>query len=256
MRVSLLGPVEIESDLGQERISSSKLRTLLALLAINAQRSVSLDTLLTELWLDDKVRNPKNACHATVSRLRRILEPAYGGPCLQTTGSGYRLALSPDDVDALHYENHIKEAKSLGESHPEDGICLIDRANKLWNGSALEDVDDVPILNVEKDRLDDLYLASLEMRAGFLLAAGNTRLVISSLSVLSQRHVGRERIHEQLMVALYREGRQLDALNVYQRVARRLNEEFGISPGPRLRGLQQAVLNHDELDRHVGNYAH
>lgn len=245
--VRLMGPVQVDLDLGPETIPSQKVRSLLAILAINAGRTVPLPTILNELWGAEGLRNAKNACHATVSRLRRTLSGAANG-LIVTSGSGYRLDIAACDVDIHRYAHMLQRALHLSEHAPEEAQALIDRGNELWRGAALEDVDDAPILNAERGRLREMHLTALELRGACMLAIGNNFGVITAAQPLSELHPGRERFHQQLMTALYLEGRQLEALNVYRRVARAFMGEFGVQPGRNLQEIHQRILRHEDVE--------
>jgi DNA-binding SARP family transcriptional activator len=244
IQVRLLGPVQIEFDFGAERIASRKSRTLLALLAVNERRTVSLTSMLDELWPTRQSNDSRNACHAAMSRLRRIFGPEHR-QIIKTQTSGYRLDIEPEKIDIHRFASTLRQAREVSAHSPMRAVELIDSNDCLWRGPALGDVDSTPTLRAERDRITDLRLTSLELRGGCLLAAGRNSAVIESIRPLSELHPGRERFHEQLMVALEREGRQLDALDVYRRVTTIYCEEFGIEPGRRLRELHQQILRQE-----------
>jgi DNA-binding SARP family transcriptional activator len=222
----------------------------LALLAINAGRTVSLTTMIDELWPTRDINGSRNACHAAMSRLRRLFGPEHRH-LIKTQSSGYRLDIEPVEIDIHQFLSTFRQARKLSAGSPIRAVELIDSLEELWRGTALEDVDPTPILKAERDRLADLRLSSLELRGGCLLAAGRNSSVIESTRSLSELYPGRERFHEQLMVALEREGRQLDALDVYRRVTAIYGEEFGVDPGPRLQELHQRILRQEPTEHFV-----
>lgn len=226
--MSILGSLSVVTDDGERTPSREMQRAAFALLALNAGKVVSTDRLVDELWSDYAAGNRLNSVQALISQLRRLIGPDR----ILTRPPGYVLDVDPDDVDALRFERLVR-AGALRE------------ALGLWRGPALADVGDAPYISVEASRLEELRLGALEDRIDADLALGLHTELVAELQTLAAEHPLRERLHGQLMLALYRSGRQADALRAYDRVRKILSEELGLSPGPGLQKLEAAVLAQD-----------
>src|SRR5438034_2752159 len=184
--------------------------------------------------------------HGLVSRLRKELEPGRrtGEPptLLQTVGAGYRLAISPDSVDADRFERLVDESRS---GALELRSAKLTDALGLWHGPALADFRYEPFAQEAITLLEELRLTAIEDRIGTDLALGRSRDPVAELSALIEDHPFRERLRELQMLALYRAGRQADALQAYRDARSALNDELGIEPGPALRRLEGAILRQD-----------
>jgi WD40 repeat protein/DNA-binding SARP family transcriptional activator len=232
MDVRLLGPVEASIDRRPVPLGGAKPRALLAILALNAARTVSSDRLIEGLWGEDPPATAAKTLQAYVSRLRRALEAAGDGSAIVTRPRGYELRLAPDHVDAQRFERLIER----GAPH---------EALALWRGRALEDVADEPFAAVEIRRLDELRLAAIEQAVEADLSAGRHGELVGELEALVSEHPLRERFRMQLMLALYRSGRQADALTAYRDARTTLVDQVGVEPGAELRRLHDAILRHD-----------
>jgi DNA-binding SARP family transcriptional activator len=179
----------------------------------------------------------------TVSRLRRSLAPA-GAP-VETLASGYRLAVADDAIDAGRFEQLLERARAARAAEPEAARRLLDDAPALWRGPALADAAFEGFAQGEIARLEELRLVALEERLDARLASGEAALVVGELEQLAAEHPLRERLVGLLMLALYRSGRQADALEAYTRARRRLDEELGLDPSAELQQLQAAILRQD-----------
>ncbi len=242
MRVGLLGPVEI-SDAGRGfGITSAKQRGLIALLALNAGTVVSADRLIEGLWGEGAGGDALNALRHHVSRLRKQV-----GAMLVTRASGYLLDLEPDQVDALQFARLLTDARTgLQQDQTHDEVAAtLRRALVLWRGAPLVEFLDHDWARQEATRLEQLYLAAIEDRIHADLALGRHADLVNELQGLVREHSFRERLWGQLMLALYRCGRQTDALAAFQDVRRMLAEENGLDPGPELARLELAILAHD-----------
>jgi predicted ATPase/DNA-binding SARP family transcriptional activator len=203
------------------------------------------------LWGDDQPRNPANALQIQVSYLRRMLGGAgeEGSQRILTRAGGYAIELGPDELDAHQFDRLVRQAaarRSGGSvTDLEGAVELLYAALGLWRGDALEDVAGEPFVIGEITRLEESRWAAVEARNDVLLALGRHREVVAELGQLVNRLPLRERFHEQLMLALYRSGRQADALRAYAHARSVLVEELGLEPGPGLQALQQAVLAQD-----------
>ncbi|MGD9701750.1 MAG: BTAD domain-containing putative transcriptional regulator [Acidimicrobiia bacterium] len=247
MEFRLLGPLEVVDDTGQlVEIRGAKLRTLLGALVLKAGQPLSSDHLADVMWGDSPPGAAANALQAQISKLRRILVAADGTSPLETRDGGYVLLVEPSAIDAHHFAT----LAALGRAHLEAGLpaeaakALRD-AIGLWRGPALADFVYDDFAETERVRLDEVRLAAIEDRVDADLALGNHDAVIAEIEVLVSESPLRERFWGQLMLALYRAGRQADALRAFQRVKERLAEDLGLDPGPELRRLEQQILVHD-----------
>jgi DNA-binding SARP family transcriptional activator len=225
-------------------VPAGKQRALLTWLAVRAPQPVSAEAAAEALWPRAAPAEALRSLQVTVSRLRRSLGAA--GSVLETVASGYRLAVEADAVDARRFETLVDEARAARVRG--DGAAarrLLDDALGLWRGPALADVGFESFAQAEIARLEELRLAALEERIDVRLSAGEHALVVAELEQLSAEHPSRERLVGLLMLALYRCGRQSDALEVYTRGRLRLDEELGLEPSPELQRLQEAILRHD-----------
>ena len=258
MEFRILGPLEVvDEEQRRVRLPGPKTRALLAELLINANQVVSVDRLVEAVWGEDAPDTAAKTLQTYVLQLRKAVEPGRApgttGEVLLTRDSGYLLAVQPEQVDALRFERLVEEGRdALSASEPERAAAALAAGLALWRGPALADVAGGSLAQPEAIRLEELRLAALEDRIEADLAVGRRELV-GELEQLVARHPLRERLWGQLMVALYRSGRQADALRVFQRARAVLIEELGIEPGPELRRLEAAVLAQDPaLDFHVG----
>ncbi|HET7516475.1 MAG TPA: AfsR/SARP family transcriptional regulator, partial [Actinomycetes bacterium] len=204
----------------------------------------SADRLIDLLWGDDAPGNPPNALQAVVTRLRRALSP-HGRDLLVTRTPGYALAVGHGQVDAARFEGLLAQASGLLQHDPATASDLLGQALGLWRGPALQDLADHDLIQHEIARLEELRLAALEARIQAELALGRHSEVLGELQPLAATHPLRERLQGQLMVALYRAGRQADALEVYQQTRTVLGEELGVDPEPALQALHQQILRQD-----------
>lgn len=250
MEIKLLGWVEIHHDGKTVPVMSRQARTLLALLALAPGRAVSTDRLIDQLWPESELANARNALQATVTRLRRALRAGMGDAgredqLLRTVDGGYLLDICAADVDAFDFTAAISTAEAIGQSDPARGARMITSAVQVWRGPALDGVSDAPELRAERVRLEEHRTTALELLAGMRLSAGELRSAICDLSHLVEIHQEREHLNELLMMALYLDGRQTEALDVFRRVRNRLRHELGVEPSLRLRHMHQAILTHD-----------
>jgi DNA-binding SARP family transcriptional activator/ABC-type transport system substrate-binding protein/streptogramin lyase len=243
MEFLLLGPLEAVRDGRSVPIGGGKQRALLGLLLLHANEVVSRDRLIDELWSD---RAPGTAGHSLdvqISRLRKALEP---DGALETRAGGYVLHVEPDQIDARRFERLLEKGRRANaDDKPEAARVALDSALGLWRGEALADLAYVPFARTESERLEELRLVATEERIDAGLALGRQDAVVSELQALIAKHPLRERLRAELMLALYRSGRQADALRVFAETRTRLVNELGIEPGHPLRGLEQAILRQD-----------
>lgn len=213
-------------------------RTLLAVLLVHANRPVPTGVLTDVLWPDAADRRAEQNLRLHVHRLRRTLGDADR---LAFESGGYRLSVLPGELDAERFESLADEAAQIAGQEPQRGVELIRKAMGLWRGRAYEGLD-LPTVADEAERLEDRRLTATEQLYEAELASGRDAAVVSELSDLVRRHPLRERLHGLLMTALYRAGRQAEALRAYQDARRTLVDELGLEPGPELRAIEQQVL--------------
>jgi WD40 repeat protein/DNA-binding SARP family transcriptional activator len=236
MDIGVLGPVEASAGGKPVFVGAGKPRALLALLALNAGATISTDRLVGGLWGDEPPATAAKMVQLYVSQLRKALANGGDGAEIVTRGRGYELRLGDGELDARRFE------KLVAAGAARDALSL-------WRGAALADVADEPFAAAEIRRLDELRVAAFELAIDGDLAAGRHREVAGELEVLVAEHPLREGLHAQRMLALYRCGRQAEALDAYRQARSVLVEEIGVEPGPELRRLHEAVLRQDpELD--------
>jgi DNA-binding SARP family transcriptional activator len=203
---------------------------------------------MDELWGEDPPPTARTVVHGLVSRLRRVLEPRTAksrpGALLQTIGSGYRLAVEPDAVDAHRFKRLIDEARG---APAEMGALKLSAALALWRGPALADFAYQPFAQRAITALEELRTQAIEDRIEADLASGRGADLVPELEQLTQDHPFRERLRGSLMLALYRSGRQADALQAFRDARSLLVEELGLEPGPDLRDLEAAILRQDPV---------
>ncbi|TQM84833.1 DNA-binding SARP family transcriptional activator [Saccharothrix saharensis] len=250
MQVQILGAVALAREDRRMGVAARQVRTLLALLALSPGTPVPFDQLVEELWAGKQMGNARNALQANVVRLRKLLEQFADvpGDCLvRTVSSGYVLDLPGGAVDAHLFRDLADRGSALVPHRPGEAIDLLERALRLWHGPALFDVSDGLRFRIEAARLDERRLSAREDLIAAKLANGEDRGVVSELKQLAAEYPERERFSEQLMVALYRNGRQTEALDVFHHTRRRLASELGLEPGRAMRRLYQAILVHDQV---------
>jgi YVTN family beta-propeller protein len=254
LELLLLGPIAAKRDGHEIAIAGARQRALLAVLAASAGEVVASDRLIDELWGDEPPDTASTALHGLVSQLRKTLEPdrspGAGPTVILTRAPGYVLNAEPDMLDVERFERLAAEGRSLLER----GDCgaasdRLRQALELWRGAALAGAHETPSTRAETLRLEELKLEAIEDRVDADVALGRHADLVPELEALVRREPFRERLSGQLMLALYRSGRQAEALELYQRTRARFVDELGIEPTPRLRELEQAILRQDpELD--------
>ncbi|WP_324277825.1 BTAD domain-containing putative transcriptional regulator [Blastococcus brunescens] len=244
MEIRLLGPVEVVVEEHAVSIPGSGERELLAILALSAGRVVAVPTFVDSLWGEDLPANPGNALQVRVSKLRRALNAlGISGSVVVTRPPGYLLDLQPRQVDALGFAGLVGEARAAADGDPSDAADRYRHALSHWRGAALAEFAETRWAGPEAARLAELQLAAREELIDLEMAAGRHTDVLGELETLTDAHPLRERLHGRLMLALYRAGRQADALAVYQRARGLLDAELGLEPSAELRGLQKAILD-------------
>ena len=227
MEFKILGPLEVFEDGRQIEIRAAKQRALLAILLLHANHVVSTDHLIEALWDDEVPETAQKALQVYISRLRKAL----GKERLETKASGYRLRVEQGELD-------LERFQSLAEDDPREALAL-------WRGDALAEFAYLRFAQTETARLEELRLSSLVRRLDEDLERGRHAVVAGELERLVREHPLHERLRAQFMLALYRSGRQADALETFAEARRALTGELGLDPGDELRALQKAILEHD-----------
>jgi YVTN family beta-propeller protein len=237
----VLGPLEVVREGERIPLGGIKQRALVALLVTRANEVVPRDALTERLFGDDTSDSAANALHALVSRVRKTL----GARSILTRPPGYVLVADPDTVDLLQFERLVARGHAeLAEGRPEEAAETLRAALALWRGTALPDLAAEPSLDAEIRRLEELRLAATMDRIDADLGRGHTGDLVGELEVLIAGHPYQERLRGQLMVALYRAGRQAEALEAYRHARRLLVDELGIEPSHALQELERAILRH------------
>jgi predicted ATPase/DNA-binding SARP family transcriptional activator len=252
----ILGTVEVADDEGHTvDVGGPRERTLLARLLVSVNRMVPAEQLADDIWAGHPPQHSPATLRVYISRLRQALGPAAAA--LITQPPGYRLDVEAGHLDSARFERLVADGRGrLEQGQPELAAGVLRRALELWRGDALRDVADLPFARPEVARLEELHLAAIEDRVEADLRCGRHVALCGELDALVIVHPLRERLWSQLMLALYRCGRQADALAAYMRVEATLGDDLGIDPGPDLRRLRTAVLRQDpELDWRSAPYA-
>ena len=245
LELAILGPFELHID-GRIPVALGGLRqrALLAILALHANEVVATDRLVDELWGEHPPGSATHTVQVFVSRLRRALGPASGR--LATVPPGYRLQLEPGEVDADRCERLYAKARAATASgRPAAAAEQLDQALALWRGSPLADFTYEPFAQGAIAQLEELRFSCREELVEAQLALGRNAEMVQVLESLIAEHPLRERPRGQLMLALYRCGRQAEALDAYQQARHMLVEKLGIEPSAELRALEQAILQQD-----------
>jgi YVTN family beta-propeller protein len=238
----ILGPLEVQADGRELPLGGSRQRAVLAILLLHRGESVSVDRIADELWGERPPETAAKTIHVYVSRLRKAL----GEGVLVTRGGGYALELAEGDVDADRFGALAREGREALERGEAAGAAeSLGEALELWRGPPLSDLAYESFAQAEIGRLEELRLGVLEDRIDADLALGRHTALVPELEALVDEHRERERLRGQLMLALYRSGRQGDALESYRDMQRALDRELGLAPGPELQELERAILAQD-----------
>ncbi len=242
----LLGPIEAGVNGHVLDVGGQKQRALLTILLLSANEPVPRDVLIDRLWGERPPAGAQHTLEVYVSRLRTTLEPAAGGPVVLTRPGAYVLQAAGERIDVRRFERLAGEGRRALAAHaPSRAAADLREALALWRGAPLADVGDEPFAQAEIARLQELRAGVIEDRIEADLALGRHADVVSELEALVAAFPLRERHYQQLMIALYRCGRQAEALAVYQSARRVLVDELGIEPGPDLKRVECAILQQD-----------
>ena len=245
MIFGLLGPLEVNDGDHPLPLGEGRHRTVLVLLLLHRNEAVPSERLIDALWGEAPPATAGKVLQNHVSRLRRALDDREGQR-LQTKGHGYLIAVDGGEVDVDRFETLLREGgEALADARPADARARLREALALWRGPALAEVAYEEFAQAEIARLEEQHAAAVEQRIDADLALGRHADVVAELEGLVAEHPLRERLRAQLMIALYRCGRQADALEVYNAGRETLRDELGVEPGPELRELQVAILRQD-----------
>jgi DNA-binding SARP family transcriptional activator/WD40 repeat protein len=240
MDVRVLGPVEVHVDGTPVGLGGDKQRGLLGLLIAAAPQVVSVDALIQGLWGPDASTASKSTLQTHVWNLRRIV-----GDVLVHDRGGYRLDIDPAAIDAVRFVTTLADARRDIATDPGETAARLRGALGDWRGLAYADLVGIPGLEAEARRLEELRLEAVELRIDAELASGHHAELIAELDALAEAHPTRERFRAQHMLALYRSGRQAEALRAFRRTEQYLADELGVEPSEELRELELKVLQHD-----------
>jgi YVTN family beta-propeller protein len=244
--IRLLGPVEVRVGEQVLDIGGPKQRVLLAVLALSANQPVPRQVLIDRQWAGNPPEGAQHALEAQISRLRKALEATVAEPVLMARAGAYVLRVPAESIDVRRFERLATAGRRALAGHaPHEAAADLSAALALWRGEPLADFSQELMARPEVARLDELRLGVIEDRIEADLALGRHADVVAELGALVQAHPYRERLYQLLMVAMYRCGRQHEALAVYQSARRTLVDELGIEPGQALTRTERAILNHD-----------
>ena len=246
MEFRILGSMEVADGGRRVQMPSGRARALLALLILHANQPIALDRLIDELWGEDPPATAATVVQGLVSRLRKALEPERDkgttARLLTTVGAGYQLTTESTSVDAHRFTGLVDEARAASL---EARFSMLTTALGLWRGPALMDFAYEPFAQRAIAALEERRIETIELRFETELALGRSAELIAELRTEIEAHPLRERLRGFLMTALYRAGRQAEALDVYRSARAFLLEEMGLEPGPALRDLEEAILRQD-----------
>jgi predicted ATPase/DNA-binding SARP family transcriptional activator len=243
MELRVLGPIEVIGEDGPVRLPAPMHRRLLAALVVAGGETRSTDALIDALWAESPPTSAPKLVQIYVSQLRKAV-PAPAR--IETRNAGYALEVDGQLLDAARFEHLLGEGRAaLRDRNPVLALSLLRRAVELWRGDAYAEFSYDDFARTEAERLEELRRVAIEERIEASLELGRHEEVLADVTSLAGAHPLRERLHAQAMLALYRCGRQSEALEVYSRVRARLRDELGLEPGLELRDLQRRILRHD-----------
>ncbi len=244
MHARILGSFQLEEGGRRIPMGGARQRAVLVSLLLHVNEVVPSEQILMDLWGEDSPVSAANSLQAAISRLRRVLPPGR----LITRAPGYALRIFPEELDVSQFEQLVSEGReALAAGAAEEAARTLRQALSLWRGPALADFRYEPFAQAEIVQLEELHLTCLEERIEADLALGLASVLVAELRRLVSEHPLRERLRGQLMLALYRDGRQTEALEVYREFRSVLRDELGLDPSPQLRELETAILRHDSL---------
>ena len=236
----ILGPLEVVGESGVVSLGGQKQRALLGLLLMRVGEVVATDRLIDQLWGENPPKTATTSLQNLVSQLRKLL----GRNVLVTRPPGYALSIDPSSLDLGRFERLVADAKG---AEPAERAAKLRNALSLWRGAPLADLAFETFAQTEIRRLEDLRLDALEARIDADLELGEGAGLVPELEVLVARYPLRERLRGQLMLALYRSGRQAEALDVYHDARKALSDQLGLDPGPMLQQLYASILRQESV---------
>jgi DNA-binding SARP family transcriptional activator len=246
MEFRILGPLEVVHDGKPLALRGAKQRAVVGLLALNSPRPASPDRLIDELWGEHPPQSALHAVQVYISEIRTALRAGTGSDAaVRTSSSGYALDVADDSIDARRFERLVSDALKAVAREPRHARSALEESLALWRGPVLADIENVTAARLEVGRLEELRLVATECLLAIRLDSGEHDELVGTLKNLVAEHPLREKLCRQLMLALYRGGRQSEALAAYQN-ARVALDELGLVPSRELRDLEQAILRHDE----------
>ncbi len=240
LQFSMLGPLSVQRDGTVLSLGGPKQRAVLALLLVEPGAIVSIGRLLDGVWGEEATDASRASLHTYVSNLRALL-----GVSIERVGDGYRLEIDERQVDVMEFARTVEAARDVLSTDPVDAGDRLRQALELWKGFPFADLEDVPGLQTHIHRLEEQRLAAVELRIDADLAAARHERIVSEVGALADDYPLRERFRAQHMIALYRCGRQSEALRAFRRTEEHLAEELGIEPSQELRDLELAILQQD-----------
>lgn len=242
----ILGPVEVTWGGRSLAIGGARTRAVLAMLLANANTVVSAERLANELWPEFSPERAAANLQVRLSELRKALRSVGEADRLATRNPGYLIHVTAEELDASRFEQLTTAGRdALTAGDPTGAVELLDQALAQWRGQAFADLDQLAFARAERARLEEQRLGALESRIDARLACGRHRDTVAELESLTADNPLRERLWLQLLLALYRSGRQADALRAYRELRSSLVEQLGIEPGPELRELEARILRQD-----------
>ncbi|GAA1927115.1 AfsR/SARP family transcriptional regulator [Streptantibioticus ferralitis] len=247
MRFAVLGSLKVRDMDADITPSALMLRRLLAILLLHANHTVTISTLIEELWVDDPPRLVRKIVQTYVSSLRKVVHrtgPAGQRPLLETRPGGYALHLDRDQLDVWEFENLVDGGRAAMDAGDYASAADVLRgALSLWRGGAVADIEPGPLLSGRISQLEEMRLAALELRIDADMELGRHRHLLGELKMLTAYHPLHEEFCAQLMISAYRAGQRRTALEAYGRLRSALVKELGIEPPERLRHLRHLILN-------------
>ncbi|CAM3197706.1 hypothetical protein HMPREF1486_00759 [Streptomyces sp. HPH0547] len=249
MLIEILGPLRIRHGEGSVQVPGEKLRAIVATLALSPGAVVPGEKLLDELWGENPPRTAANTLQGHIARLRRTLvqqtRSPYARELIRTSSSGYILDLDAENIDAVRFTRIVEHLGSRVRTDPEACIPQLTGALRMWRGAALSDAGQGIACRTAAAHLEEMRLIARELLIEARSALGQHREVVPELEQLLTRYPLRERFCEQLMLALYRCGRQADAIGAYHRVRRQLSDDLGLEPGPGMQARLSEILRQE-----------